>query len=627
MESLRLLAAALLAGLPASLTSPAFDFEPTADTSGVRMAWGRPAGPALAPRTDAEFLRLAQQHLAGLGPGIGLDPATLQLERSRWLPLGLIGSVDKLALLYRQTFDGVPVEGRVGVLLDVRGRLLALDHAAGTRDRSSPAEPVVEAAEAERVAQREFAARTGTSGRTRSPPALLFARDPSLDEHARTLVWSTVIAAPNAFAGGAPRHVLELRVGALDGRLVEVRDRLLRFDVEGTVAGWITPGLVPDDLAHGAIAQTSCSPCSIASCSACPPTSCGVAACGPDCSAEIAVPFADVEVRDALGNVAWTDADGRFVLPGAPPRDVTVRFRGRHVTVVNGGGADYALAQTIGAAAGTRLLLGGPAPYAGDALLTAQANAYQWGTRLRRWIASVDPTDTTWEQDPFPKLLRVNLPQSVIGCSGEFDLPPAHPTVSGGPEVLFAVGGGVCGFAQQPPAGCGCCGVFSGLCTNKANATYVLHELGHWMSHLYLGVDSASAFNEGLADAWSIYVTGDPRLFPFDCTFQTCSRSGENCRQFAGYQDQFVGDPHKKGEPLMGALWKVRSRLVAAHGESVGSGVADALFLAWISAFPEFAIHGGIKRRWVILDDDDGDPLTPSPHQAEILGGFESHGL
>ena len=302
-------------------------------------------------------------------------------------------------------------------------------------------------------------------------------------------------------------------------------------------------------------------------------------------------------------------------------------IRGRHALVSNENGANYELSTTLLHDSGNRILMGGPAPYAHGQVLTAQANAYWWTTHLRRWIASVNPADFTWEQEPWSKLTRVNMAQTVNGCDARFVPPSALPGGVGSPETWFSIGGGICGVFPPPAAGCGCCGALDGLCTNKANATVLVHELGHWMNYLYFQVSNPSAFNEGLADVWSMYVTGQPQLFPFYCGAATCARSGENCRQYTTYADQFLGDTHKKGEPIMGALWQVRARLVATHGSTAGEAAANALFLAWNSAYPEFAIHPGIKRRWLVLDDDDANPLTPSPHQAAILSGFESHGL
>lgn len=570
---------------------------------------------------EARLLALAETDLHDACELLELDPLGFESARVTFLPLGLYGSSDKLVVRYRQRHAGIPVEGGVSVLIDRLGRTLSIDSTAAPARSLASVDVRVGAEEAQHVALAEFEARSGARGVLSAPASLRFARDDAHPSDARELVWSTLVRSAD---GAEQRAVLELRISAASGAVTQVVDRLLRYDVTGLVGGWISPGVLPDDLSHAAIAQTSCSPCTAPGCGACPPIACAVPAVGPDGSPEVPTWLPDLELRDAQGNVSYSAADGSFHLPGTAPITVTLRFRGRHVNIVDAQGNDFVLTTTLTQASGNRILLGGPAPYTGDQVLTAQANAYWWITRLRHWIASVNPTDMTWEQDPFPKLARVNLPSHVIGCSGEFDLPPMYPTASGGPEVLFAIGGGGCSVTH-PIAGCGCCGSFDGGCTNKANATYLVHEMGHWMNHLYLGVDAASAFNEAVADVWSMYVTGDARLFPFDCTAETCLRSGENCRAFTTYADQFLGDPHRKGEVLMGALWRVRALLEAAQPD--GASVAQSLFLSWITTYPEFAIHQGIQRRWLILDDDDADPSTPTPHQASIVAGFTSHGL
>jgi hypothetical protein len=331
----------------------------------------------------------------------------------------------------------------------------------------------------------------------------------------------------------------------------------------------------------------------------------------------------DLEITDEHGNTTYSDRDGSFRLPGSAPLTVTVRYRGLRASVSNEHGPSFVLSTTLAHDDGNRVLLGGPAPYLGDQILTAQANAYWWTTRLRHWIADVNPADATWEQEPLPKLARVNLSTIVNYCTARW----LQPMGSNGPETWYTIGGDPCGLFPPNAAGCGCCGEVSGTCTNKANATVILHEMGHWMNYQYFGLAGASAFNEGLADVWATYVTGQPKLFPYYCTAGTCARSGENCRQFGGYADQFFGLIHDKGEPLMGATWQVREAIVATHGNAAGGAIANALFLAWMSTYSEFALHTGIKRRWVILHADVGNLMTPSPHQAAILGGFQSHGL
>ncbi len=580
--------------------------------------------PAAALRTEDEARVRATVCARAACERLGIDGDTLVFERSTFLPLALVGSTDKVAVRFRQVVEGVPVEGGLSVLLGTRGALLDVVSTAAAVAELPPAAPLVVAEAAARTARDAFEARTGRAGKVLASAHLLFARDPARPTDARRLVWTQVV---QSLAEGPEPDVYEVRVDARSGAVLAFVDRVLRFDVTGRVGAWITPGILPDDLAHAAIPQTTCSPCSTGTCGACPPTSCATPASSGDPSAEVPSVLADLELEDEFGNVVWTDADGTFRFPGSAPRTITARFRGRHAVVRNEAGPDYALTTTVTNDAGNRILLGGPAPYSGGPTLTAQANAYWWTTRLRHWIAEVNPADAAWESDGYAKLTRVNLAQTVNGCDARFVPTSALPGGVGSPETWFSIGGGACGLFPIQPAGCGCCGAFDGACTNKANATVLVHELGHWMNDLDFGIEAPSAFNEGLADVWATYVTGQPELFPYFCSAETCARSGETCRQYASYADQFLGDPHKKGEVVLGALWQVRARLVAVHGATTGASIANALFRAWCSTYPEFAIHPGIKRRWLVLDDDDANPLTPTPHQQELLGGFEAHGL
>lgn len=612
--------AAAQVGAPIAARS-AWDVERNADGSvdltprGARRASERVL-------SETELVALATERMRDSCGVLGVDPETLAVERVSMLPLGLVGTTDKLAVRWKQTFAGVAVEGAASALLDMRGRVLAVSAAVATRAELAMPALAIDAAVARRTALAELVARGRSDASVVAEPALVFARDAEHPERGRTLAWTTVVRSPAS--DGAEETVLEVRVDAERGAVLQVIDRVLRFDVTGRVAAWVTPGILPDDLAHPAVAQSACTPCSTATCGACPPISCAAAAASLDPSTEVPAVMADMELSDEHGNVVFSDADGSFRFPGSAPLTVTARFRGRHADVTNENGASYVLSTTLVNDAGNRVLLGGPAPYTGGPTLTAQANAYSWTTRVRHWIADVNPTDATWENEPYGLKLRVNLAQTVAGCDAEFR---AAGTSSAAPEAWFCIGGGPCGVFPVTEVGCGCCGTFDGVCTNKSNATVILHELGHWMNDLYFDVTAPGAFNEGVADCWATYVTRQAQVFPYFCGTGTCGRSGENCRAFTTYADQFVGDGHKKGEVILGALWQVRARLVATRGEQAGSAIADALFFDWMLTYPEFAIHGGIKRRWVLLDDDDANPSTPSPHQAEILGGFESHGL
>ena len=81
------------------------------------------------------------------------------------------------------------------------------------------------------------------------------------------------------------------------------------------------------------------------------------------------------------------------------------------------------------------------------------------------------------------------------------------------------------------------------------------------------------------------------------------------------------------GEVLMGALWKVRSRLKASLGNAAGIALADTLLNGWMNAYDDSQIRTIIEVHWLTLDDDDANIDNGTPHFADIDGGFTDQGF
>ena len=69
-------------------------------------------------------------------------------------------------------------------------------------------------------------------------------------------------------------------------------------------------------------------------------------------------------------------------------------------------------------------------------------------------------------------------------------------------------------------------------------------------------------------------------------------RDGNNTRQFCGDSNPgCYGSVHEDGQVLMGALWKVRTRLKDAHGDVAGGAIADTLFNSWMNSYDDSQIR------------------------------------
>jgi len=298
--------------------------------------------------------------------------------------------------------------------------------------------------------------------------------------------------------------------------------------------------------------------------------------------------LAHVEVRSAQGH-AITDANGHFTIVGASaPLPVNLGFDGPFTTPINAQGPAYTLATTLASAAGNVLVMNSPA-LAG---FTAEANSMNWIGRLRDWTRQVNPADATAD---FDALSVVNLAQS---CNAYWN----------GSSVNF--------FSA------------AGNCVNTAYSTVVLHEMGHWLNGRYASGNGGDGFGEGNADNFATFVTDQPIVGENFVLGGSYIRSGLNTRMFCGDSAPgCYGEVHADGEVLMGALWKVRTRLKNSLGASAGAAAADVLFNSWMNAYDDSKIQTLVRTHWLVLDDDDGNIDNGTPNYAAIDLGFGDQGF
>ncbi|MEW6072668.1 MAG: PKD domain-containing protein [Planctomycetota bacterium] len=299
-------------------------------------------------------------------------------------------------------------------------------------------------------------------------------------------------------------------------------------------------------------------------------------------------PMAHLRVTSAQGN-ALTDANGDFTIAGASaPLAVTVTYNGTFVTTNDQSTADYSLTTTLSSGSGNSVLMN---PSATE-YYTAEANSFQWINALRDWTRAVNPADDTCD---FTATSNVNLAST---CNAYYD---------GVSVNFYRAGGG---------------------CVNTAYSSVVVHEMGHWLNDLYGSGNGSDGFGEGAADVYSMYILDDPIVGHDFCGTGCNVRDGNNTRMFCGDTNPgCYGEVHDDGEPLMGALWKVRARLKTTHGTATGGAVADALFNAWMNAYDDGQIRSIIETHWLILDDDDGDINNGTPNYLDIDGGFRAQGF
>jgi Zn-dependent metalloprotease len=166
----------------------------------------------------------------------------------------------------------------------------------------------------------------------------------------------------------------------------------------------------------------------------------------------------------------------------------------------------------------------------------------------------------------------------------------------------------------------------TGNCNNTARlADVVYHEFGHGF-HQHSIIAGAGALDaslgEAAGDTMSVSKTHDPRVAPgFYLTGEGVLRHMDDLRR---WPDDISFDPHETGVIWGGAMWDLRTYLVADLGETQGHAVADQLYyqaLRRSSSIP--ASYAEI----LAADDDDGDLSNGTPHVCAINRAFLRHGL
>jgi hypothetical protein len=358
-------------------------------TGYAQVLYGGQAAAVFEPVRDEDFYALGHLAIEATAGMHGIENGTLVEDRFAFLPLGLVGSTDKVTVRFRQEVEGLTVlDGYVNTLFTPDGRLLSVQTTAMPDLLGFSVEARIEQQRAEKIALIEFEETIGLPGTLIDGTSLAIGQlEDSLKSREARLVWVVDVRwhEPDMDPEGNTYWV-----DALTGSVIRERPNIHHFDVGGTINTMATPGTLPDQANN-------------------PPTS---------------LPANHARVNGGASGIVYTDANGDFNFPGVTgPINITVDYYGPWADVDNSAGGEYSLATSVNGTGNSVLM--NPA---GQTLITSQANALRGIGELRDYVRGVDPSDGTAD---FRALANVNLASS---CNAYFD----------GSSVNFYRAGGGC---------------------------------------------------------------------------------------------------------------------------------------------------------------------------------------
>jgi hypothetical protein len=344
--------------------------ETDAETGHLKMLYGGSVKTSAHPRTDADFLPLANAAREQTVAMHGIDADTLVVDRAEFLPLGIVGSGDKETVRLREVVDGVRVvDGYMNFLFSADGALLSVQSTGLPHLSGFSTTPRIPAADAAAHAARAFEAMTGAAPTSVSDLELVI--DQHLENGRRAPRLAYQVNAMWEQDGVEPQG-FTYWIDALSGGVLRSEKSIHNFDVSGTVSAFASPGAKPDEASNPAAAQ----------------------------------PMPYLKVTSSAGT-KFTDANGNFNYPGVnAPLACTFQFTGgSRANVMNSAGAEYTLTQTLQPNQSNTVTMNSPA--ATD--VTAQANAMRVVAKTSDYIHSITPGDTHAD---FSALANVNISQT-----------------------------------------------------------------------------------------------------------------------------------------------------------------------------------------------------------------------
>jgi hypothetical protein len=304
--------------------------------------------------TEADWLTLALAHLEAARPMLGIETETLVDGRVLLLPLGQVGTSDKMTVGFGQTLNGVPVRGgSASALFLLDGTLISLDTTGMPNVLSLSTDPTRDAGDATTQAIDEFTRATGLRPTFVGEPTLLIEQEVAGKLRVPTLAWEVEVLWRGTDAEPEGTRYRVAATGA--ARVVSSEPMIHHVDVGGFVTTNATPGTKPDLTTN-------------------PPTP---------------VPAAYMNVTSSAGTVQ-TDQNGFFNFVGATgPLQCTFTYKGTYNNVTNQSGAPYSLVTTLATGTSNSVLLN-PSP---TQQVTAQSNSFTHVNILRDWTRSINPSD------------------------------------------------------------------------------------------------------------------------------------------------------------------------------------------------------------------------------------------
>lgn len=318
------------------------------ETPYCEMLYGGRVPAAFIPLTEGEWFELARVRLTEARALLGLDPAHLVPRELTFLPLGWIGTSDKLTISFDQILGGVLVEGaRANVLFDAAGGLLSLHTTCAVGELSLGAFDLDADAALARSLE-AFAVGTGLAGVTRDRPRRAYWPIPAGGVRP---VWITEVSWESAGTLPVGRSIV---LDAQSGAVLSSSSTVHTLDITGSVRSRVTPGTEPDNSSNPEVWQ----------------------------------PVPHLKLSGSFGEVQ-TDANGDFVLPGVNGSvSVTAVYEGEFARTNDESGSDYSITTSV-SNGGQISMNNGTGQYD-----TAEANAFVQIGALRDWVRAINPNDS-----------------------------------------------------------------------------------------------------------------------------------------------------------------------------------------------------------------------------------------
>ncbi len=293
---------------------------------------------------------------------------------------------------------------------------------------------------------------------------------------------------------------------------------------------------------------------------------------------ESAAPYLAITTGDGSG---YTDGDGEFTSSGSST-SLSAEIRGRYANVDNLAGGDLTWS------AGT-ISDGGSATWsASGEYAEAQLHAYLFATDARDYAKSF-VHDVGW----LDQSLKVYA-NYWSSCNAWWD-----------GDITFLQGG-------------------SGCNNTALVADIVYHEFGHGFHYesIIWGVgDFYSSTTEGFADSMSSLQTGDSRIGPY---FYSSGSALRDVEPDQVYPQDTIGESHHDGLIVGGAVWDLRTELIAECGQGMGEDVAGEIYTGMVKVATDIPSTYDAA---LAADDDNGNLADGTPHVCAIERAFDNHGL